>query len=86
VFSQLLHAFNFRVGRSFLFSRQTLRNLFLNGAFLLSFALQAAVIYFAPVAGIFKTVPLGWMHLVVVAVASLIPVIGINLLRRRVIN
>ncbi len=86
VFSQLLHAFNFRVGRSFLFSRQTLRNLFLNGAFLLSFALQAAVIYFAPVAGIFKTVPLGWMHLVVVAVASFIPVIGINLLRRRVIN
>jgi Ca2+-transporting ATPase len=86
VFSQLLHAFNFRVGRSFLFSRQTLRNLFLDGAFVLSFALQVGVIYFAPVAGIFKTVPLSWMHLVVVAVASLIPVIGINLLRRRVIH
>ncbi len=86
VFSQLLHAFNFRVGKSFLFSKQTLRNLFLNGAFGLSLALQAAVIYFGPVSGIFKTVPLGWMHLVVIAVASLIPVIAINLLRRRAIR
>jgi len=82
VFSQLLHAFNFRVGRSFLFSKQTLRNLYLNGAFGLSLALQAAVIYFGPVATIFKTVPLSWIHLVVIAVASLIPVICINLLRR----
>jgi Ca2+-transporting ATPase len=86
VFSQLLHAFNFRVGRSFLFSKQALRNLYLNGAFGLSLALQAAVIYFGPVSGIFKTVPLGWMHLVVIAVASLIPVIVINLLRRRAIR
>lgn len=86
VFSQLLHAFNFRVGRSFLFSRQTLRNLYLNGAFGLSLALQAAVIYFGPAAVIFKTVPLGWMHLIVIAVASLIPVIAVNLLRRRVIR
>ncbi|MCK4334560.1 cation-translocating P-type ATPase [candidate division WOR-3 bacterium] len=86
VFSQLLHAFNFRVGKSFLFSKQTLRNLFLNGAFGLSLGLQAAVIYFGPVSGIFKTVPLGWMHLVVIAVASLIPVICINLLRRRAIR
>jgi Ca2+-transporting ATPase len=86
VFSQLLHAFNFRVGKSFLFSKQTLRNLYLNGAFLLSLGLQAAVIYFGPVSGIFKTVPLSWIHLVVIAVVSLIPVIGINLLRRRVIK
>jgi len=86
VFSQLLHAFNFRVGKSFLFSKQTLRNLYLNGAFLLSLGLQAAVIYFGPVSGIFKTVPLNWIHLVVIAVVSLIPVIGINLLRRRIIK
>lgn len=86
VLSQLLHAFNFRVGTSFLFSKETLRNLFLNGAFLLSLGLHAAVIYFAPVTGIFKTVPLGWMHLIVIAAASLIPVIAINLLRRRVIR
>jgi len=86
VFSQLLHAFNFRVGKSFLFSKQTLRNLFLNGAFGLSLGLQAAVIYFGPVSGIFKTVPLGWMHLIVIAAASLIPVICINLLRRRAIR
>ncbi|MEA3311870.1 MAG: HAD-IC family P-type ATPase, partial [candidate division WOR-3 bacterium] len=86
VFSQLLHAFNFRVGKSFLFSKQTLRNLYLNGAFLLSLGLQTAVIYFGPVSGIFKTVPLSWIHLVVIAVVSLIPVIGINLLRRRIIK
>ncbi len=86
VFSQLLHAFNFRVGKSFLFSKQTLRNLFLNGAFGLSLGLQAAVIYFGPVSGIFKTVPLGWIHIAVIAAASLIPVICINLLRRRAIR
>lgn len=82
VLSQLLHAFNFRVGSRFFFSRETLRNLFLDGAFLLSLGLQAAVLYLAPVAGIFKVVPLNWPHILVVLGASLLPVLGINFLRR----
>jgi len=82
VLSQLLHAFNFRVGRSFLFSGQTLKNLYLDGAFLLSLGLQAAVLYLAPAVGVFKTVPLDWIHIAVVLTASLIPAIAINLLRR----
>lgn len=85
VLSQLLHAFNFRVGKHFLFSPETLRNLYLDGAFLLSLGLHAAVLYFAPVSEIFKTVPLGWGHIIVVVVASIIPVIALNLLRRRII-
>lgn len=82
VLSQLIHAFNFRVGNSFLFSRETLRNLFLDAAFLLSLGLQAAVLYIVPVAAIFKVVPLNWPHLVVVFAASLLPALGINFLRR----
>ncbi|MBN2379931.1 calcium-translocating P-type ATPase, PMCA-type [candidate division WOR-3 bacterium] len=82
VFSQLLHAFNFRVGRHFFFSRETLRNWFLNGAVLASLALQAGIIYFGPARAIFKTVPLDWPHLVLVGVCSLVPVLLINLIRR----
>jgi len=82
VLSQLLHAFNFRVGRRFFISGETFRNWFLNGAFLLSLALQAGVVYFLPADAIFKTVPLDWIHLALVFVAAVIPVLGINLLRR----
>lgn len=81
VLSQLLHAFNFRVERRFFFSGETFRNLFLDGAFLLSLGMHAAILYVAPISQIFKTVPLGWVHLVVVVVISFIPVLGINLLR-----
>ncbi len=82
VLSQLLHAYNFRVEKKFLFSRETLKNLFLNLAFLFSLVLQALVIFLAPLQLIFKTSPLNWIHLIVVLVASLIPVIGINIFRR----
>ncbi len=81
VFSQLLHAYNFRVGKHFLLSSETFRNIFLNLAVLFSLILQAGVLYFSPLATFFRTSPLGLTHLIVIAIASITPVIIINLLR-----
>jgi Ca2+-transporting ATPase len=82
VLSQLFHAYNFRVETSFLISRETFKNMFLNISFLVSLVLQALVIYLSPLQMIFKTSSLNWIHIVVVAAASLLPVIGINIFRR----
>ncbi|MBD3286382.1 HAD-IC family P-type ATPase [candidate division WOR-3 bacterium] len=85
ILSQLLHAFNFRVAQNFFFSKELIRNMFLNGAFLISVGLQAAVIYIGPLSAIFKTVPLNGLHLAAVAAAAFIPVLIVNLLRRHLI-
>lgn len=82
VLSQLLHAFNFRVEKSFIISRETFKNMFLNISFLASLALQALVIFLSPLQVIFKTSSLNWIHLIVAAVASIVPAIGINIFRR----
>jgi Ca2+-transporting ATPase len=80
VLSQLFHAFNFRVGRRFLFSGSLFRNRYLVGTFLLSIALQAAAIYLPILKPVFDAVPLPLPVLGMVVVCAFVPVLLINLL------
>jgi Ca2+-transporting ATPase len=77
--SQLFHAFNFRVGNRFFFSRGWLANRYLVGAVALSIALQAAITYQPALNRLFGTVPLPAVTLEIVLACSLIPVLVINL-------
>jgi Ca2+-transporting ATPase len=80
VLSQLFHAFNFRVGRRFLFSGRLFDNRYLVGTFVLSVALQAAAIYLPILKPVFDAVPLPLPVLGVVVICSVAPVLLINLL------
>ncbi|MDR2183757.1 MAG: cation-translocating P-type ATPase [Clostridiales bacterium] len=76
--SQLVHAFNMRSETSIL-RIPIFENRYLVGALFIGIALQASVISFAPIAGIFRVVPLpaeGWL---VVAALSLLPIIIVEI-------
>lgn len=70
--SQLVHAFNMRSEHS-LFAIAPFENLWLVGAFVVGVCLQAGVIMLAPLAAIFKVVPLDMTQWLIVAVLVLLP-------------
>lgn len=84
VFSQLFHAFNFRVGKKNLFTKEIFKNRMLILAFLVSFLLQMLILYLPWTGYIFKTFPLDFKNLIFVIFLSLMPVYLINLWRRKV--
>ena len=61
---QLFHAFNIKTEHS-LFSRHTFNNKYLIFAFIIGMGLQFLIIYVAPLANIFKLVPLGLTELLI---------------------
>jgi Ca2+-transporting ATPase len=82
VVSQLFHAFNFRVGTRFYFSRAWLGNRWLLAALAGSLVLQAAVVYVPFLNPVFRTARLGFTEVGVVLLCALIPVLIINLVNR----
>lgn len=84
VFSQLFHAFNFRVGRNSLFSKNIIKNFMLLLAFIGSFLLQIIILYLPFAHSVFKTVPLDLKWFLVILILSFIPVYIINLWRRKI--
>ena len=81
VLSQLLHAFNFRSETRTVFRLETLKNKWLVAAFAGSLALQGLVIYTPVMQRLFKTQPLGLRDWVAVAVAALIPMVLIDVMK-----
>jgi Ca2+-transporting ATPase len=73
--TQLFHAFNMRHVRKSLFGLGLFSNPFLIGALLLGAALQIGVITVAPLANLFRVVPLSVSDWLVVAVLSVIPIV-----------
>ncbi len=71
--SQLVHAFNMRTEES-VFSIDLLSNMYLIGAFVVGFAMQAAVIMIPAVALIFKVIPLTAIQWLVVLGLSFVPI------------
>ncbi len=84
VLMQLLHSFNFRVGRRFYFSKSLFANKYLVGAFLLSLILQLLVIFLPPLNTIFKTSPLNLNLTLCVLVSCGVGVLIINTFNRLV--
>ncbi len=84
VLMQLLHSFNFRVGRRFYFSKSLFANKYLVGAFLLSLILQLLVIFLPPLNSIFKTSPLNLNLTLCVLVSCGVGVLIINTFNRLV--
>ncbi|HEY5517622.1 MAG TPA: cation-translocating P-type ATPase [Coriobacteriia bacterium] len=81
VLSQLLHAFNFRSETRTVFRLETLKSKWLVAAFAGSLALQGLVIYTPVMQRLFKTQPLGLRDWVAVAVAALIPMVLIDVMK-----
>jgi len=79
VLTQLLHSFSFRSETRSVFSIESLKNKWLVRAFLGSMALQMLVIYVPFLQSVFKTQPLGPYDWVAVVIASLVPVILIDI-------
>lgn len=79
VLTQLLHAFNFRSETRSVFRAETLRNRWLNMAFVGSFTLHLLVIYVPLLQGVFKTEPLGPHDWLDVVVAALVPIALIDI-------
>jgi len=75
VLSQKLHAFNYRSSRGTVFSMQSLKNRWLNVAFVATVALQITVVHSEFMQELFKTTALTgqeWALVVVAAFASLL--------------
>lgn len=79
VLAQMLHAFSFRSETRTVFSLGTLKNRWLNLAFVGSMALHAAVIYTPALQRIFKTRPLGVHDWIAVILAAMIPLVAIDI-------
>lgn len=82
VLMQLLHSFNFRVGRRFYFSKPLFTNKYLVSAFLLSLILQLLVIFLPPLNSVFKTSPLNLNLILCVLISCGVGVIIINTFNR----
>ena len=82
VLLQLLHSFNFRVGRRFYFSKSLFANKYLLGAFLLSMILQIFVIFIPPLNSIFKTAPLSLNLIYVILICCGLGILIINTFNR----
>jgi P-type Ca2+ transporter type 2C len=78
VLAQLLHAFDFRSETRTVFSLGSLRNHWLDAAFVGSMALQALVIYTPALQSVFKTRPLGVYDWIAVVLAALVPIVLID--------
>ena len=81
VLTQLLHAFNFRSESRSVFRLESLRNRWLVTAFVGSMALQSAVIYIPALQRVFSTQPLGLRDWIAVALASLVPLVAIDVVK-----
>jgi Ca2+-transporting ATPase len=79
VLSQLLHAFNFRSETRTVFRLETLKNHWLVAAFVGSMALQSLVIYTPALQALFRTRPLGVADWIAVLLASVLPLVVIDL-------
>jgi Ca2+-transporting ATPase len=81
VLTQLLHAFNFRSDTRSVFRLESLRNVWLVAAFVGSMALQCVVIYAEPAQHVFSTRPLGLRDWIAVLLASIVPLVIIDILK-----
>ena len=81
VLSQLLHAFNFRSANRTVFRLASLRNRWLNAAFVGSMVLHAAVIYVPALQGLFHTQALGLHDWLAVIAAASIPLVLIDAIK-----
>jgi Ca2+-transporting ATPase len=81
VLTQLLHAFDFRSSTRTVFSVESARNLWLVIALVGSMLLHAVVIYLPAAQTLFHTQPLGALDWVVVLLASLAPIVVLDLLK-----
>jgi Ca2+-transporting ATPase len=81
VLSQLLHAFNFRSQTRTVFRLDSLRNTWLNAAFVGSMALHALVLYVPALQKLFHTQPLGLHDWIAVIAASCIPLVLIDVMK-----
>lgn len=79
VLTQLMHAFNFRSQTRSVFNLGTLRNRWLNLAFVSSFSLHLLVIYVPFMQRVFKTQPLGAHDWLDVIVAAIVPIVLIDI-------
>jgi Ca2+-transporting ATPase len=82
VLVQKLHAFSFISETRSVFSAETLRNRWLNLAFVATVALQATVIYWPPAQQLFRTQALGIHDWIAVVLAVLVPVVLIDVAKR----
>ncbi len=82
VLVQKVHAFSFLSESRSILSPETLRNKWLNMAFIATIALQMTVIYWEPAQKLFSTVPLGVHDWVAVTVSVLVPVMLIDFTKR----
>ena len=81
VLTQLLHAFNFRSDTRSVFRLESLRSRWLVIAFVGSMALQALVIYVPALQRVFGTRPLGLHDWIAIAIASVVPLVMIDVLK-----
>ncbi|HEY5506193.1 MAG TPA: cation-translocating P-type ATPase [Coriobacteriia bacterium] len=81
VLSQLLHAFNFRSETRTVFRLGSLKNRWLDAAFIGSMALHALVIYVPALQSLFHTQPLGLRDWVAVIAAASIPLVLIDAIK-----
>jgi Ca2+-transporting ATPase len=81
VLIELLHAFNYRSQTRTVFRIETLKNHWLVAAFAGSLTLQAAVIYVPALQSLFHTQPLGLRDWLAVAIASVVPLVVIDLVK-----
>jgi Ca2+-transporting ATPase len=79
VIAQLLHAFSFRSATRTVFSLESLKNKWLNLAFIGSMTLQALVVYLPFAQKVFHTQPLGANDWTAVILAALIPMVLIDI-------
>jgi Ca2+-transporting ATPase len=78
VLTQLLHAFNFRSETRSVFRLESLRNRWLVAAFVGSMALQSLVIYVPALQRVFNTQALGLHDWIAVVLASVVPLVAID--------
>ena len=81
VFSQKLHAFNYRSSRGSVFSRQSLKNHWLLLAFVATVALQVSVVHWAPMQSLFKTTALNAGEWLLVIGASLLSLFLMDIIK-----
>ena len=82
VLVQKIHAFSFLSESRSIFSKESLRNRWLNLAFVATVALQVGVIYWGPAQRLFKTQALGVHDWIAVVAAVLVPVILIDITKK----
>ncbi len=82
VLVQKIHAFSFLSESRSIFSKESLRNRWLNLAFVATVILQVGVIYWGPAQRLFKTQALGAHDWIAVVAAVLVPVILIDITKK----